>query len=48
MIHAATQKRTLKRAARRLIGGIIVVGVFAFGLTLVSGHVPPTLEITSK
>jgi hypothetical protein len=48
MIHAATQKRTLRRAARRLIGGIIVVGVFTFGLTLVSGHAAPTFEITAK
>jgi hypothetical protein len=48
MIHAATQKRTLRRAALRLIVGIIVVGVFTFGLTLVLGHAPPTFEITSK
>jgi len=44
MIHAATQKRTLRRAARRLIGGIIVVGVFTFGLILVLGHAPPLLR----
>jgi len=35
MIHAATQKRTLRRAARRLILGITVVSVLTFGLTLV-------------
>ena len=45
MIHAATQKRTLRRAAGRLIVGIIVV---TFGVTLVLGHAPPTFEITSK
>ena len=48
MIHAATQKRTLRRAARRLVVGIIVVGIFTFGLTHVLGHAPPTFEITSK
>ena len=48
MIHAATQKRTLRRAAGRLIVGIIVVSVFTFGVTLVLGHAPPTFEITSK
>lgn len=48
MIHAATQKRTLRRAGRRLIAGIIVVSIFTFGLTLVFGHAPPTFEITSK
>ena len=48
MIHTATQKRTLRRAARRLIGGIIVVGVFTFGLTFVLAHAPPTFEITSE
>jgi hypothetical protein len=46
MIHAATQKRTLRRAAGRLIVGIIVV--FTFGVILVLGHAPPTFEITSK
>jgi hypothetical protein len=34
VIHAATQKRTLMRAARRLVVGIMV-GVFAFGPILV-------------
>jgi hypothetical protein len=48
MIHAAAQKRTLRRAARRLILGIIVVSVFTFGLTLVFGHASPTFEIISK
>jgi hypothetical protein len=48
MIHAATQKRILRRAAWRLAVGIIVVGVFTFGLTHVLGHAPPTFEITSK
>jgi hypothetical protein len=48
MIHAATQKRTLRRAAWRLVVGIIVVGVSTFGLTLVLGHAPSTFEITSK
>ena len=48
MISAATQKRTLKRAARRLIFGLIAVSVFAFGLTYELGHAPSTFEITSK
>jgi hypothetical protein len=48
MIPAATQKRTLRRAAWRLILGIMVVGVFTFGLTLVLGHAPATFELTSK
>ncbi len=48
MIHAVTQKRTLRRAAGRLIVGIIVVSVFTFGVTVVLGHAPPTFEITSK
>jgi uncharacterized membrane protein YgaE (UPF0421/DUF939 family) len=48
MIHAATQKRTLRRAARRLVAAIIVVSVFTFGLTFLLGHAPPTFEITSK
>ena len=47
-MHAATQKRTLRRVARRLIVGIIVVSVFTFGLPLVLGNAPPTFEITSK
>jgi hypothetical protein len=47
-MYAAAQKRTLRRAARRLIVGIIVVSVFTVGLTLVFGHAPPTFEITSK
>jgi len=48
MIRAATQKRTLRRAARRLVVGLIAVSVFAFGLTHVLGHAPSTFEITSK
>jgi hypothetical protein len=44
MIPAATQKRTLRRATRRPILGMMVVGVFTFGLTLVLGHAPPTFE----
>jgi threonine/homoserine/homoserine lactone efflux protein len=46
MIHAAAQKR--RRAAWRLVVGIIIVGVSAFGLTLVLGHAPSTFEVTSK
>jgi hypothetical protein len=48
MIHPATQKRTLRRAALRLIVGIMMVGVFTFGLTFVLGHAPPSFEVTSK
>jgi hypothetical protein len=48
MIHAATQKRTLRRAAWRLVVGIIVVGAFTFGLTFVSGHAPSRFDITAK
>jgi hypothetical protein len=48
MIPAATQKRTLKRAACRLVVGIIVVSGVTFGLTFVWGHAPPAFEITSK
>jgi hypothetical protein len=48
MIPVATQKRTLRRAARRLILGVMVVGVFTLGLTLVLGHAPATFELTSK
>jgi hypothetical protein len=48
MIPASIQKRTLRRAARRLILGIVVASVFTFGLTLVLGHAPPTFEVTSK
>jgi hypothetical protein len=48
MIHAASQERTLRRAAGRLIVGIMVVSVIIFGLALVLGHAPPTFEITSK
>ena len=48
MIYAATQKRTLRLAARRLIVGIILASVFTLGATLVLGHAPSTFEITSK
>jgi hypothetical protein len=48
MIHAAAQKRTLRRAARRLIIGIMAVGVVTLCLTVVSGHGPPIFEVTSK
>jgi hypothetical protein len=48
MIHAAAQKRTLRRAAWRFVVGIIVIGVSTFGLTHVLGHAPQTFEITSK
>jgi hypothetical protein len=48
MIHAAAQKRTLRRAARRLIIGIMTVGVVTLCLTVVSGHARPVFEITSK
>jgi uncharacterized membrane protein YgdD (TMEM256/DUF423 family) len=48
MIPATTQKRTLRRAAWRLIVGIIVVSGITFGLTFVWGHAPPAFEITSK
>jgi hypothetical protein len=48
MIHAAAQKRILRRAARRLIIGIMAVGVVTLGLTVVSGHAPPIFEVTLK
>ena len=48
MIHAAAQKRTLRRAARRLIIGVMAVGVFTLCLTVVTGHAPLIFEVTSK